>query len=1105
LIVSYRLPALPMLARIFFVLLLCGFPVHHLNAQRGAPTIPEIVKTLQPASQKTIERLGSFSELPATEWSYHPGDLAHGEDPSLNDSSWETVQPRSKGPNDAVWYRRLIEVPKTLNGYDLTGARIWFQFRAGANGPVPEIIYFNGRRVALGDDLEPIILFDQAKPGDKILVAVKLLHTVDVKSFNGVNTRIEFASGRPNPSDLRLEFISSAALLPSLSASPEKDMATLNESIGAVDLAALDSANQQRFDASLNAARTKLEALRPTLQQATIHLTGNSHIDAAWLWPVTETVDVVKRTFSTALQLMNEYPNYTYTQSAAAYNEWMATKYPAINDEIKKRIKEGRWEIVGGMWVEPDLNVPDGESQVRSLLIGKRFFQKEYGVDVRIGWNPDSFGYNWQLPQIYKRSGMDYFVTQKMQWNDTNQLPFKLFWWESPDGSKVLTYFPHDYANNNLNPVRLSGDLAIARERATGMEEMMDLYGVGDHGGGPTRAILDEGNHWAQPGMVVPKIEFGTAQSYFSNVEKKVSSNSPEWNYVSIAKGYKAPPAEPGKIGIPTWDSEMYFEYHRGIMTSQAQHKRNMRESEEQTINAEKYASLAWLNGDRYPNEQFTDAWKKIAFNGFHDLAAGSGIGIIYKEAQEEFDHVRYETNEISSRSIRTLAANINTKAAGDVPVLVFNPLAWTHTGVTTVSLQMPNSTANGVSILDEHNKVLPTKVLSSDAKTSTYRVLVQADDVPSLGYKVLHAVAGEKPFKTDLKASGTTMENDFLRVEVDPKTGCITSLYDKKAKFESLAKGACGNQLQSFKDTPKQYDAWNVDPGTYDHMTPIDKVDSVELTEKGPMRAVIRVSRTWQSSKFVQDIQLYANTDTVDVINDIDWQESHVLLKAAFPLAASGPTATYEIPYGSIERPTTRNNTWEQAQFEVPALRWADLGDEHHGFSLLNEAKYGYDAEGNTLRLTLLRSPTWPDPVADKGHQRFSYALYPHAGSWKQAMTERRGYQYNYELRARQLAAHAGALPLEHSYAGVAQDNVVLTAVKKAEDDDGLIFRVFEWTGKDGDVTFTVPAGATGATETNLMEKTTGPPLAVSGDKVTAHISPYEILSVRVDYPGSK
>ena len=1102
-IASLRLSALrPVTA--FLVLFFGSLFVPTLSAQRGARTIPEILQPLPAQSQKTIERLGSFSELPATEWRYHPGDLAHGEDPALDDSSWEVVKPRTHAPNDAVWYRRLIEVPKTLEGYDLTGARIWFQFRAGANGPVPEIIYFNGRRVALGDDLEPIILFDQAKPGDKILVAVKLLHTVDVKNFNGVSTRIEFASNRPNPSDLRLEFISSAALVPSLSKNPEKDMATLNESIATVDLAALDSANQSKFDASLTAARQKLETLRPVLQQATIHLTGNSHIDAAWLWPVTETVDVVRRTFSTALQLMNEYPTYTYTQSAAVYNEWMATKYPAINEEIKKRIKEGRWEIVGGMWVEPDLNVPDGESQVRSLLIGKRFFQKEYGVDVRIGWNPDSFGYNWQLPQIYKRSGMDYFVTQKMQWNDTNQLPFKIFWWKSPDGSKVLTYFPHDYANNNLNPVRLSGDLAIARERVPGLENMMDLYGVGDHGGGPTRAILDEGNHWAQPGMIMPKLEFGTAQSYFSTIEPTIASHSPDWDYASIAKGYKPPTPEGGKIEIPTWTSEMYFEYHRGIMTSQAQHKRNMRESEVQTLNAEKFASLAWLEGDHYPNEQFTDAWKKIAFNGFHDLAAGSGIGIIYKEAQEEFDHVRYETGEISTRSLHTLAADINTKSAGDVPVLVFNPLAWPHTGVTTVSVQMPTSTTNGISLLDEHNNVLPTKVLSSDPKTNTYKVFVQAHDVPSLGYRVLHAVAGEKSFKTDLKASGTTIENDFLRVEVDPKTGCITSLYDKKAKFESLAKGACGNQLQTFHDLPKQYDAWNIDPGTYDHMTPIDKVDSVELTEKGPMRAVIRVTRTWQSSKFVQDIQLYANTDMVDVINDIDWQETHVLLKAAFPLAASGPMATYEIPYGTIERPTTRNNSWENAQFEVPALRWADLGDERHGFSLLNEAKYGYDAVGNTLRLTLLRSPTWPDPVADKGRQRFSYALYPHAGSWKQAMTERKGYQYNFELRAQQVGAHTGSLPLEHSYASVAQDNVVLTAMKKAEDDNGIIFRVVEFAGKQGDVTFTVPSGATSATETNLMEKSVGSPLALSGDKVTAHITPYEILSIRVDYPQS-
>ncbi|WP_263367771.1 alpha-mannosidase [Edaphobacter bradus] len=1073
---------------------------------QSAKEIADIAHSLPSASQSVIERLGALDNLPASEWRYHNGDLAHGEDPALDDSSWQVVKPRSHAPNEAVWYRRLIEVPKTLNGYDLTGARIWFQFRANANGPMPQIVYFNGRRVALGDDLEPIVLFDQARPGDKVLVAVKLLHTVDTKTFAGVVTRIDFASNRPNPADLRLEFLSSAVLLPSLSKNSTQDLANLNNSIQTVDLKALDSANQPTFDASLTSARQKLEALKPVLQQATIHLTGNSHIDAAWLWPVSETVDVVKRTFSTALQLMNEYPDYTYTQSAAAYNEWIATKYPAINEEIKKRIKEGRWEIVGGMWVEPDLNMPDGESQVRSLLLGKRFFQQQYGVDVRIGWNPDSFGYNWQLPQIYKRSGMDYFVTQKMTWNDTNQLPFKLFWWQSPDGSKVLTYFPHDYANGNLNPVRLSADLATARQRAPGMEQMMDLYGIGDHGGGPTRAILDEGNHWAhsetQSGMIVPKLEFGTAQSYFSKVEKEVSPNSPVINYSDLAKGYTPPTPEAGKIGIPTFKDEMYFEYHRGVMTSQAQHKRNMRESEEQTLNAEKYASLAWLNGDSYPNADLTDDWKKVTFNDFHDLAAGSGIGIIYKEAQAEFDKVRLSTNAISSHSLHTLAAGIDTRAAGEVPVLIVNPLAWSDTGVTTVTVQMPTASPSGISILDSHNNVVPSKVLSTDSKTNTYKLLVQAKDVPSLGYEVLHAVAGEKPFTTDLKASGYTMENAALRVTVDPATGCITSLYDKRSNFESLAKGACGNQLQTFKDTPKDYDAWNIDPGTLDHMTPIDKVDSVELVEKGPMRAVIRVTRTWQSSRFVQDIQLYANTDTVDVINDIDWHETHVLLKAAFPLAATGPMATYEIPYGNIERPTTRNNSWEQAKFEVPAMRWADLGDAQHGFSLLNEAKYGYDAADNVLRLTLLRSPTWPDADADRGHQHFSYALYPHAGTWKQALTERKGYQYNYELRAAQVAPHTGTLPLAHSWISVAPENVVLTAVKKAEDSNSLIFRVFEWAGKQSTVTFTVPEGATAATETSLMEKPEGQPLTVSGNKVTANISPYEILTVRVDYP---
>ena len=653
-----------------------------------------IEKQLPESERAVIARLENLSHLPPGVWHYHVGDLAHAEDPSVDDSSWPVARPDSTYPEHALWFREWVEVPKNLNGYDLTGTRIWFRFEAWVNGPLPQIVYFNGRRVAMGDDLEPIVLFDRARPGDRVLIAVKLMATVDQKHFSGSPMSISFSGDRPSPQDIGEEFLSAAVLIPSLSKDSAADHATLDKAIGQVDLKALDNADQMQFDSSLRDAESTMEALNPMMKQATLHLTGNSHIDAAWLWPWTETVDTVKNTFSTALQLMNEYPSYTYTQSAAAYNDWMARDYPEIDAQIKKRVKEGRWEVVGGMWVEPDLNMPDGESTARSLLIGKRWYQQHYGVDVRIGWNPDSFGYNWQLPQIYKKSGVDYFVTQKMEWNDTNKLPFKLFWWESPDGSKVLTYFPHDYANTNLNPVRLSVDLAQARKFAPGMDDMMDLFGVGDHGGGPTRAMLDEGLHWMQSNKVVPKMEFGTAQPWFSKIEKELAPQSPEWDYRSIAQGYHEPPLVEGAIDIPTWKSELYFEYHRGVFTTQAQHKRNMRESSEWALNAEKYASLAWLDGNTYPGDALTEDWKKITFNEFHDLAAGSGIGVIYQDAQKDYDAVRWATNEISAKALKTVAAHIDTRVSLGVPVLVFNPLAWARSG--NVARRCTNAGGNG-------------------------------------------------------------------------------------------------------------------------------------------------------------------------------------------------------------------------------------------------------------------------------------------------------------------------------------------------------------------------------------------------------------------------
>ena len=1107
----FSAPTRPLAAAVLAASAFCIQPAH---AQFFKNVPAGVQDNLSSGEQAVVEKLSTLDSLPAGEWRFHAGDVAHGETLGLDDSGWEKVQPKSEAPVDAVWYRREIEVPKSLNGYDLTGAKIWFKFEAWENGPMPQIIYFNGRRVAMGDDLEPIELFDNARPGDKVLVAVKLLHTVEKKRFAGVQMRVDFAEGRPNPNDLRQEIMSAAVLIPSLSKDPAGDKATLEKAVGQVDLKALDGdggkKSQAAFDASLKASAATLEALKPMLQMGDFHLSGNSHIDAAWLWPWTETVDAVRRTFGTAVQLMNEYPTYTYTQSAAQYNVWISEKYPDINNQIKQRIAEGRWEIVGGMWIEPDLNMPDGESLVRQLLIGKRTYKQLYGVDVKIGWNPDSFGYTWQLPQIYKKSGVDYFVTQKMAWNDTNQLPLKVFWWESPDGSKVMAYFPHDYANSTLNPVRLSADLATARKYSPGITSIMDLYGVGDHGGGPTRSMLDEGLHWMQPDKIVPKSSYGITMPWFEKTRSMVSAESPTWNYQTLAaNGPHLEQPAAGQITIPTWKDELYFEYHRGVFTTQANHKKNMRDSEEEVLNAEKYSSLAWLDGQAYPQTELNDAWKKVLFNQFHDLAAGSGIGIIYKDARKEYQEVKWATDEASARALTTLQGEVNTAsavkgAAGAVPVLIMNPLAWERSGLVKVDAQLPIAAGDGASVLDAHDRVLPSQVVSTDKATNTMHLLVDAKSVPSMGYEVVRVVPGRKAFQSDLKADGTTLENAALRVKIDPSTGCITSLYDKKAGFESLAAGACGNELQAYKDTPTEYDAWNIDPGTYDvPPTLLTKADSVELVEKGPMRATVRITRNWQMSKFVQEITLYAGSDKVDVSTDVDWHETHVLLKAAFPLAASSRMATYEIPYGTIERPTTRDNSFEKAKFEVPAMRWADLGDGKHGFSLINNSKYGYDAKDNVLRMTLLRSPAAPDPEADRGHQHFTYALYPHAGSWKEAMSVRHGYEYNYGLQAMQVPAHPGTGAAEHSFVSIKGDNVVLTAVKKTEDGDGLIVRFYEWAGKDGSVVLTVPKGATGASVADMQEVASGASLqaAGNGSSFTVPIKPFEIQTVRIDY----
>jgi alpha-mannosidase len=1062
-------------------------------------------KTEAPDPYKpTLDRLQSLSRQSEAEWRFR-ADVPHPEDPALNDSDWGVITvknvsgPGGRNQHEEHWtgtrvFRRWIQIPDKINGYATQGSQVKLDLRFGSPSTLMITVFSNGAIVYRGsdDDIQPVLLSANAQPGQKILVAARVVADDAAQSeFFHSELSIAPPGARPDPALLRMEILSARPIIAAYEEGKVRREQQLDAAVKAIDFSPLDKGDQAGFDASLKQAHAKLEQLRPWLQQFTIRAVGNSHIDMAWLWPWTETVEVVRNTFQSVLDLMREYPDFKFTMSSARTYEWMQEKYPDLYKQIEQRVKEGRWEIIGGMWVEPDLNMPAGESLVRQILVGKCYFQKNFGVDVKIGWNPDSFGYNWQLPQIYKKSGMDYFVTQKLLWaHEFTTFPYKLFWWQAPDGSRLLTYFPHDYAGG-IDADSLATDLSLWMPSIYGPKlndspQMMHLYGVGDHGGGPTRVMLDHAEQLKSPDTVFPRLEFSFASSFFNDLEKKLPT-----------------------MKVPTWDGELYFAYHRGVFTTQAETKRRIRRAEEAMLNAEEFASLATLHGRPYPEEEMQLSWKNLLFDHFHDIMPGSGIAVNYLDAKRNLEDVGRAASEVTHGALQEIAEHVNTQAEG-VPILIFNSMSWPRTEVVELEAQLPVP-AHYIEVVDSSGKPAESQLLSMDAETHRAHFLLLAN-TPAFGYQTYFVRAASNPPASHslVKASADSLENEFVRLKVDLQTGCMTSLLDPRSGTESLApsetdtggpkNSTCGNLLQTFVDKPKHWDAWNIDADFEDKHWDLDQADEVKLVESGPLRAVIRVKNHFQNSTFVRDITMYAGVPRVDVKMQVEWNEKHILLKVAFPLSAHNDKATFEIPYGSVERPTTRNTPAEKAQFEVPAQRWADISDAKHGFSLLNDCKYGYDAKGNVLRLSLLRSPEWPDPHADEGHHEFIYSLYPHGGTWRDAMTIRRGYELNYKLISMSVAKHQGALAPEHSFVQTLSDNVIVTALKKAEDNSALVLRFYEWAGKEGDVKLQFPAGAESASETDLMERPIAS-LTLQNSAVVLRTKPYEIKTVKVQF----
>ncbi|MEG5065554.1 alpha-mannosidase [Microcoleus sp. B3-A4] len=859
-----------------------------------------------------------------------------------------------------------------------------------------------------------------------------------------------------------------------------------------------------------------------------IYLVGHAHLDLAWLWPVPETWQAAQRTFESVLKLQSEFPDLIFCHSTPALYAWMEEHRPDLFAAIKKQVAAGCWEVVGGMWVEPDLNLISAESMVRQVFYGQRYAKEKFGELMRVAWLPDTFGFGWQLPQILGQGGVDYFVTQKLRWNDTTEFPHGAFWWEGLDGTKIFSMMSAPIGES-IESVKMAS-YAFDWQVKTGLQDALWLPGVGDHGGGPTRDMLEVAKRWKMSPFF-PRLEFAKAVDYLSLIESQflpeVAATKPK-SYVpesdnqenlqarefsnfsaisdanpSISKLKTIPPS------LPVWKDELYLEFHRGCYTTRADQKRQNRRCEELLYQAELLSSLATIcSGAVYPKSELESAWKQILFNQFHDILPGSAIAQVYADANLAFAEVDRTCREILVKSLDAISAQIslpNPPQPDAQPILIFNTLNWSRSEVVAVPL--PDVADSVWQIYDFSRQRLASQIVRGDRPESQSTLLFWANNLPAVGYQVFWlcredaqtvdnaSASPETEKKTELSkltygiaqkntvsqethfaAAQMVLENEFIRTTVDGQTGDLSSIWDKVNNREVL-NATGGNQLQAFQDSGQYWDAWNIDPNYEKHQLPAPTLKDISWIAQGEIRQILRVVRQIGKSEFCQDYIVEIGSPLLKIKTVADWQEKHVLVKAAFGLNVEADFATCEIPGGAIARTTKPQTPAEKAKWEVPILRWTDISNDGFGVSLLNDCKYGCDIQPNQIRLTLLRGSTWPDEQADVGVSEFTCALYPHAGNWQAAGTVRRGYELNLPLLVNvlpQLGENRNkSLPAVGKFLNLSADNLVLMAFKQSEDDSNVwILRCCESEGKEAVLEFKSDLGLEMVGLVDLLER---------------------------------
>lgn len=823
------------------------------------------------------------------------------------------------------------------------------------------------------------------------------------------------------------------------------------------------------------------EALLPTVRKAaaslqssyyanrpespiTVYSVGHTHIDVAWKWPLRQTRQKVVRSFLTATNLMQQYPDMKFYSSQPQLYEYVKQGAPGLFKQIQQYVKQGRWEVGGAMWVEPDCLLPSGEALIRQVLYGRRFFKQEFGTQSdEVLWLPDAFGYNAALPQIMQQCGMRYFVSTKMGWNDTNKFPYDTFEWQGIDGTKVLAYFittrnyGADTWETTYNGRQNASQIAGTWQRYSNKEvstKLLTCYGYGDGGGGPTQEMLQQDKRLRHSVGSCPKTKQAGVREFFADFE-----------------------ADMNRSALPVWRGELYLEYHRGTYTSMAKNKYYNRKCEFLLADAELFAVLAGEAAQMpYPAEKLDIAWKHVLLNQFHDILPGSAIKEVYDESWQQYEEAAAIANEIIVSGQQAL---LGGKPAGKAGALaVFNTLPFARTALVEVPAALPKQAAPGQATQQGSWVYLAAQVPAKGVAP------LAADAAPANAQPVCSAFIPA--------GSGHTLETPFYTIALNAQ-GELTSLFDKRNRREVLVQGAVGNRLMAYQDIPKDFDAWNIDSSYTDKSEAVAGLTFAELVENGPVRAVLQLRRQYRESEISQQICLYAHTPRIDFVTDINWHQHQVLLKAEFPVDIETDTCTYDIQFGNISRPITQNTSWEKARFEVPAHKWADCSEAGYGVALLNDCKYGYSVQPGKISLTLLKSGIFPNPQADQGAHHFTYALYPHAGGWREGGVVQQAYDLNCPL----YAVPAASAPEAQAYFTLDAENVLLDTVKQSENGTAVVLRLYECYGKRTQVQLQSPLlqGSTAHAANALEEKQA--PIPQTGNALAFTMRPYEIKTI--------